>query len=156
MTLDITKFNKVVETAKAKTSDKRWQNAIDKAQAGIVSGWWIVTELHDSVAITTESGQTYFANGTCSCPAYNNGQPCKHRALARLIDLYHEEEKSSVTTKVTEAPSRSDLINDIEKIWKRVMPHLPLATELLARFGKSHLQMLDDDMLRRVRLAISM
>src|SRR5215470_2450366 len=122
MTLDITKFNKVVETSKAKISDKRWQNAIDKAQAGIVSGWWIVTELHDSVAITTESGQTYFANGTCSCPAYNNGQPCKHRALARLIDLYHEEEKSSVTTKVTEAPSRESLISSIKSTWGTKFP----------------------------------
>jgi hypothetical protein len=32
----------------------------------------------------------------------------------------------------------------------------PLETELLARFGKSKLEMLDDDMLRRVRLAVGM
>ena len=155
MTLDITKFNKVVETAKAKTSDKRWQNAIDKAQAGIVSGWWIMTELHDCVAITTESGQTYFANGTCSRPAYNNGQPCKHRALARLIENYHEAERESVTLKVTEGPSRSELINDIKETWGSKFPGLSLADELMARFKKNSLEMLSPDFLVAVRAAIA-
>jgi hypothetical protein len=40
--------------------------------------------------VTTKSGATYHANGVCSCRAYENGQPCNHRALARLLTLYHE------------------------------------------------------------------
>jgi hypothetical protein len=90
MVINPARFNAVVETAKAKTTDRRWINAIDKAVAGVVSGWWLVTELRDCVAITTETGQTYFANGVCQCRAYELGQPCKHRALARLIELYNE------------------------------------------------------------------
>jgi hypothetical protein len=49
MTINIQKFNEVAEAAKARTSDKRWQNAIDKAVAGVTSGWWVITELHDGV-----------------------------------------------------------------------------------------------------------
>jgi hypothetical protein len=90
MTFNISKFNAVVEEAKAKTSDRRWLSAIDKAQAGVISGWWIVTELFDGILVTTERGESYHANGVCSCRAFDLGQPCKHRALARLIDLYNE------------------------------------------------------------------
>lgn len=90
MNLDIQKFTKTVEAAKAKTSDKRWVAAIDKAVAGVVSGWWIITELATCLAITTETGNTYFANGVCQCEAFRRNQPCKHRALARLMDLYNQ------------------------------------------------------------------
>lgn len=89
MKLDTQKFNSVAEAAKAKTNDKRWKNAIDKAQAGVVSGWWIITELHDGLMVTTETGQTYRVNGHCSCRAAVLGQPCKHIALRRLLDLYN-------------------------------------------------------------------
>ena len=84
------RFNEVAKLAKSRTNDRRWQNAIDSAVAGVVSGWWIVTELATCVAITTERGETYFANGRCSCEAFRRGLPCKHRALARLIDRYNE------------------------------------------------------------------
>jgi hypothetical protein len=90
MTINQDQLTQVAKEAKAKTSDRRWINAIDNAVAGVISGWWIISELYDSVAITTETGQTYFANGRCQCEAYRHGQPCRHRALARLIDLYHE------------------------------------------------------------------
>lgn len=90
MEINIQKFNEVASAAKASINDKRWQAAVDKAVAGIVSGWWIVTELHDGVLVTTETGNSYHANGICSCEAFNNGQPCKHRALARLLTIYHE------------------------------------------------------------------
>jgi len=90
MTLDLARFNAVAKTAKTKTNDKRWRNAIDNAVAGVTSGWWIVTELATCVAITTERGETYFADGVCQCRAFELGQPCKHRSLYRLIQLYNE------------------------------------------------------------------
>ncbi len=171
MTLDITKFNATVEAAKAKTNDKRWLAAIEKAQAGVVSGWWIVTELAHCYAITTEEGHTYFANGECQCEAYRRNQPCKHRALARMLEIYRERETAPFADVETSAAiagpeagdfradvaasSRTNLIAEIENIWPRFAPGLPLYTELLARYGKSHLDMLDDDSLRRVRLAIA-
>lgn len=54
------------------------------------------------------------------------------------------------------ADERAELIADIKRLWPAFAPGLPLATELMARFGKNRLEYLDDDMLRRVRLAISM
>lgn len=90
MTLNQAQFAAVVKTAKTRTTDKRWIAAIDNAVAGVVSGWWIVTELHDGILVTTERGETYHANGACQCEAFRRNQPCKHRALARLIDRYNE------------------------------------------------------------------
>jgi SWIM zinc finger len=95
MAINIQRFKAVANEAKARTTDKRWQNAIDKAVAGVESGWWIITELSDGVMVTTESGATYHANGVCSCRAFELGQPCKHRALARLLDLYNETRRAN-------------------------------------------------------------
>jgi len=54
-------IQEAAKVANARTSDKRWQKAIDKAVAGVTSGKWIVTELAHCVAVTTESGHTYRA-----------------------------------------------------------------------------------------------
>jgi hypothetical protein len=86
-------FNKVVEAAKAKAAgNKRWVAAIDKAADALLNGKWIVTELQRYYVFTTESGKTYRANGVCQCEAFFRDQPCKHRAGARLLDLYREAE----------------------------------------------------------------
>jgi hypothetical protein len=90
MTLNQAQFDAVVEAAKSKTNDKHWLSAIDNAVAGVISGWWVISELHNCVAITTEQGKTYFAGGRCQCEAYRRNQPCKHRTLARLIERYNE------------------------------------------------------------------
>jgi hypothetical protein len=165
MQIDIQKFNEVAEAAKAKTNDKRWHAAIDKAVAGVTSGWWVITELAHCVAVTTEEGHTYFANGSCQCKAYELGQPCKHRALARLIELYNERSAAFADVETTAAisladdvaaSSRENLIAEIKNIWPRFAPGVPLETELMARFRVNQLEMLADDMLQGVRLAIAM
>jgi hypothetical protein len=90
MQINFQKFNEVAKAAKARTNDKRWQNAIDKAQAGVTSGWWVITELANCVAVTTETGRFYRANAQhCQCEAFFRGQPCKHRSLYRLLTLYN-------------------------------------------------------------------
>jgi len=94
--MEINKIKRAAEIAKTRTSDKRWIAAIDKAVAGVESGWWIITELAHCVAITTETGHTYFANGSCQCKAFANGQACKHRALARLVEIANEIEESAI------------------------------------------------------------
>jgi hypothetical protein len=43
--MEINKIKKAAEIAKTRTNDKRWLAAIDKAVAGVESGWWIITEL---------------------------------------------------------------------------------------------------------------
>jgi hypothetical protein len=163
--MTLNQIKQAAEIAKSRTSDKRWLAAIDKAVAGFEN--WIVTELATCIAVTTESGETYFANGVCQCKAYTHGgkAACKHRALYRLIQIAHEiGETATPAVSPTdeeviadvEASTRKQLIAEIENIWPRFAPGVPLYTELLARFGKSNLNMLDDDMLRRVRLAIAM
>lgn len=157
MTID--KIKKAAEIAKTRTNDRRWLAAIDKAVAGVESGW-IVTELAHGIAVTTESGETYFANGACQCRAYANGQACKHRALARLIEIAGEITETapaavSLADDIAASP-RANLIAEITNIWPRFAPGVNLADELMARFRKNQLEMLDDDMLRRVRLAIAM
>jgi hypothetical protein len=106
--MEINKIKKAAEIATARTNDKRWNAAIDKAVKGVESGKWIITELAHSVAITTESGETYFANGSCQCRAYALNTPCKHRALARLIEI------AATIKEAPEASTREQLISDIK------------------------------------------
>lgn len=89
-------FNKVVADAKAKAgTNKRWIAAIDKAADALLNGKWVVTELQHCYVFTTESGKTYRANGECQCEAFNHNQPCRHRAGARLLNLYQEVTKKA-------------------------------------------------------------
>jgi hypothetical protein len=53
------------------------------------------------------------------------------------------------------ASPRKNLIIEIENIWSRTQT-TPLAVELMARFKCNKLEFLDDDQLRRVRLAIAL
>ncbi|HEU0177361.1 MAG TPA: hypothetical protein VFV58_24110 [Blastocatellia bacterium] len=153
--MTLQQIKQAAEIAKTRTNDKRWIAAIDRAVTGFES--WIVTELHDHILVTTENG-TYHANGVCQCKAYTDGgkQACKHRALYRLIQIANEETAPAVSLAEDVAASpRQNLIAEIENIWNRV-EITPLAVALMARFGKNRLEMLDDDMLRRVRLAIAL
>lgn len=141
------KLQRVASAAKAKTTNKRWQAAIDKAVAGLTGGW-IVTELQHSVAITTESGETYFANGSCQCKAFALGTPCKHRAAARLIEIYNETADVAVS-------ERETLIAEIGATWLARFPGESLADNLMSRFRVNSLSFLNTDFLRRVLDAIA-
>ena len=44
------------------------------------------------------------------------------------------------------ACGRATLSAETQNIWPRACPGVPLYTELLARYGKSHLDMLDDEL----------
>ena len=150
------KFNSIVEAAKAKAAnDPKWLRAIEKAAKAILSGEMIVTTLAHGALITTANG-TYAANGHCNCEAARRGHTqCYHSAAARLMDLYETAlEAVSLAADVAASP-RQNLIAEIENIFPRVSD-TPLAVELMARFGKNKLEMLDDDSLRRVRLAIAL
>jgi len=151
------KFNSIVEAAKAKAAgDAKWIRAIERAAQGILSGELIVTTLAHGALVTTPRG-TYAANGHCNCEAARRGHTqCYHRAAARLMDIYETAPEAVSFAADVAASPRTNLIAEIENIWPRVEPHTPLAVELMARFGKNKLEMLDDDSLRRVRLAIAM
>jgi hypothetical protein len=156
--MNIQKFNEIVETAKAKAAnDPKWLRAIAKAADAILSGGIIVTTLAHGALVTTANG-TYAAGGHCNCEAARRGHSqCYHKAAARLIDIYETETAPAAVSfgaDVAES-SRANLIAEITNIWSRV-ESTPLAVALMARFGKNKLEMLDDDLLRRVRLAIAM
>jgi hypothetical protein len=202
--MTLNQIKQAAEIAKSRTSDKRWLAAIDKAVAGVESGWWVVTELQTCLAITTECGATYFANGECQCEAFKHSTACKHRALYRLYAIAAEIEETAPAHRVpgeaslaeyeslpqifcrpdetaptttyrpptsaialempqdvvvplaadVAASPRKNLIIEIENIWNRTQT-TPLAVELMARFKCNKLEFLDDDQLRRVRLAIA-
>lgn len=108
MTLDTNKLNAAAEEAKAKTTNRRWINAINDAVKGLTSGKWIVTELANCIAITTEKDTTYRANEkTCQCESFFRDQPCRHRAAFRLIQMME-----TTTPVVSPAPK---IIRSIEQ-----------------------------------------
>lgn len=73
-------------------TDKRWLNCIARAVAEVETNPYLTFQPENkSLLILSEtSGQIYSANGTCQCKAFEFGNPCFHRALARLIVRYLE------------------------------------------------------------------
>jgi hypothetical protein len=90
MILNTRIWQQTVSAAKLAASDSpAWLRAVEKAAAQIESNPCI-TELRDGVLITSDSGNTYHANGVCQCKAFSFGQPCWHRAAAQLLTRYRE------------------------------------------------------------------
>ena len=149
MQFDQAKLTAAIETARAKAgSNRALQNGITRAAEGL-RGAWVVTELHDGLFITSDSGASYKANGTCSCPAFRNGQICKHRIAYRIVALYHSLEAAQP------AVNRASLIADIKAAWSRRFPGESLADELMRRFRRNQLEMLSVDFLTAIRAAIA-
>ena len=73
-------------------NSRRWQTAIVKAKQQIESNPFMHFDGDALLILSPESNQIYTANGTCQCCAYELGQPCWHRAAARLIKRYNETE----------------------------------------------------------------
>jgi hypothetical protein len=123
-------IQEAAKIAKTKTTDRRWLNAIDRAVEG--SATWIVTELHDCLLITSDSGETYRVNGHCTCRAGVIGQPCKHLAYRRLREI--------AATETAPADERAAIIADIKSTWPIACPGLSLADgRPLQRRGQSSL-----------------
>jgi hypothetical protein len=90
MNIDQNRMQQVAQEAFDKVSDsRRWQIAIVKAKQQIEENPYIHFDGR-ALLILSPSGEIYTANGTCQCRAYVNGQPCWHRAAARLIERYNE------------------------------------------------------------------
>ena len=70
---------------------KRWIKAVGKATVEFENNpflSWDADKKH--LIIWSKSNAIYEANGTCQCSAFLGGQPCYHRALARLLQRYFE------------------------------------------------------------------
>lgn len=71
----------------AAAGNRRWLNAIDNGYDDLLQAEAVE---FDTVAraLRVESstpGHFYIANGDCQCTAFRRGEPCRHRAAARLI-----------------------------------------------------------------------
>jgi hypothetical protein len=90
MNIDQDKMQQVAQEAFNKVSgNRRWEMAIAKAKAQLESNPYIHFD-GKSLLILSPSSEIYNANGTCQCKAYLSGQPCWHRAAARLVKRYNE------------------------------------------------------------------
>lgn len=90
MKIDEEKMQQVAQAAFDKVSgNRRWETAIVKAKAQIESNPYMHLD-GDALLILSPSGEIYTANGTCQCQAFAKGQPCWHRAAARLVRRYNE------------------------------------------------------------------
>lgn len=97
LNLNSSTLNAVVEQAcKDAAQHGRWLVAIGRAAYELETNPWIERnpEGHGLI-IGSSSGQCYAANGVCSCVAYSFGQPCYHRAAARLVRLHDEREAAA-------------------------------------------------------------
>jgi predicted RNA-binding protein with EMAP domain len=91
MNLNETKLEQVVDAAiKAVGGNKRWTNAIIRAEEILTSGNPYIHFTGHSLLMLSESGEIYEANGVCQCRAFEQGQPCKHRAAYKLMVRYQE------------------------------------------------------------------
>jgi hypothetical protein len=91
--LDPTTLTAVVNSAKlTAANDRRWLRAIDKAAEQLETNPYVEALDDHTLLIGSPSGQTYTANGSCQCVAFQQGQPCYHRAAARLYQRYVESQ----------------------------------------------------------------
>jgi hypothetical protein len=69
---------------------RRWQSAIKKAVAELESNPFWNFDGQELVMMSGTSGAIYTPNGKCGCRAFEQNQPCRHRAAARLLARYAE------------------------------------------------------------------
>jgi hypothetical protein len=71
-----------------RTDAKRWQSAIRKATNELQSNPFWNYDGKDVVIMSETSNAIYTPNGVCQCKAFAQGQPCRHRAMHRLLTRY--------------------------------------------------------------------
>jgi len=91
LNLNVTVLGQVVDQALIDAAaHPRWVVAIGRAVLELNTNPWIERgDLHGLI-IGSPSGKCYTSNGECQCTAFEFGQPCWHRAAARLVRLHDE------------------------------------------------------------------
>ncbi len=69
---------------------KRWQNAIKKAVSELETNCYWNFDGAELIMMSETSNRLYTPNGKCGCRAFEQNQPCRHRAAARLLTRYAE------------------------------------------------------------------
>lgn len=95
LNLNVTTLAAVVDQALIDAAaHPRWVMAIGRAAVELNTNPWIERgDLHGLI-IASPSGNLYSANGTCQCEAHRYGNPCWHRAAARLVRLHDEQQEN--------------------------------------------------------------
>lgn len=81
----------------------RWVSAIERAAVELERNPYIEAMDDHTLLLASESGQTYTANGVCGCTAFSFGQPCWHRAAARLYTRYLEAQSEHISLQARKA-----------------------------------------------------
>lgn len=113
--LDPTTLTQVVNSARLSAADHpRWLTAIDRALVELDTNPYIERGDDSSLIIGSTSGKCYAANGVCQCVAFTYGQPCWHRAAARLVRL-HDEAQARQQRRVSyeQAQAKAEIDSDI-------------------------------------------
>lgn len=103
-------FTAVVEQARRDAAQHpRWLKAINRAVAELENNPYIERQDGSLLIASSTSSEIYSANGICQCVAYtgvdsktgirlhNGGQPCWHRAAARLVRRHDEQQAIAET-----------------------------------------------------------
>lgn len=91
LTLDRSTLDQVIAKALLDAAaHPRWIMAIGRAAVELDSNPFIERGDHGLI-IGSPSGKCYAANGICQCTAFTYGNPCWHRAAARLVRLHDEK-----------------------------------------------------------------
>lgn len=94
-------------SAIADADRNRWFNAVAKATAQLLDG---VRFEQDEEGIIfpsrTRTGLAHHVNGTCDCEAAEDGQPCWHRAAARMIRIIANAQQHGTINAPTTPPQR--------------------------------------------------
>jgi hypothetical protein len=92
LTLDRSTLDQVIAKALLDAAaHPRWIVAIGRAAVELDTNPFIERGDHGLI-IGSPSGTCYSANGICQCTAFTFGQPCWHRAAARLVRLHDERQ----------------------------------------------------------------
>jgi hypothetical protein len=128
LNLNPTTFAEVVEKASHDAANHpRWLQAIARAIVEISDNPWIERNPNGhGVIIGSTSGEAYSANGTCSCKAFEYGQPCYHRAIARIVRLCDEKEAAQRQIVCQQPDNLCELHNPCPE-------HAPVAAAYLAQ-----------------------
>lgn len=90
MNINTGRMQQVVQDAFDKVAgNRRWEVAITKASIELERNPFMHWNGH-ALLVLSSSNEIYEANGTCQCKAFAHGQPCWHRAAARLVERYNE------------------------------------------------------------------
>ncbi len=109
--LDQETLNAVVELAcKDAAQHGRWLVAIGRAAYELECNPYVERQPSGhGLIIGSTSGNAYAANGECTCVAFTFGQPCYHRAMARIVRLHDEA--------LERAQQPAQLVRDIKAIF---------------------------------------